>query len=256
MMITGYCIPTTDILKVEKEIDRVKRKIDKIGSTCYQKLFGTQAAFLYDQMALNILKKPDNLTFFDWVKAELDTRIRFSQQSAIPNEYNMNVFVYVLENEEKIYLKVICPNKELLKAFKHLEDYSLNEEESRDDKNGKTILWTHLQKKYEKHPTLSLNLTPTPEPVKEKIVFPPYSCRCKTLARHDVTNYYLRVLAGNNNIPPYMMMPLMDEALTLLTSEQAKPDLRNKEIQLGNILPKENEILNLLYPKPDDQDID
>ena len=53
-----------------------------------------------------------------------------------------------------------------------------------------------------------------------------------------------------------MMMPLMDEALTLLTSEQAKPDLRNKEIQLGNILPKENEILNLLYPEPDDQDID
>ena len=62
MTIIGYCIPTTDILEVEAELDRVKRRIDKIGSSCYQKLFGYEAAFLYDQMALNVLKKPDSMT--------------------------------------------------------------------------------------------------------------------------------------------------------------------------------------------------
>lgn len=256
MTIIGYCIPTTDILEVEAELDRVKRRIDKIGSSCYQKLFGYEAAFLYDQMALNVLKKPDSMSFIDWVTSELKFRIRISQQNAIPNKYNLNVFIYVMEEEGKTYLKVICPNEELRKGFKNLEDYSLTEEESKDKNNGKNVFWTRLQKKYENKPVLSLNLTPSPEPVKGKIVFPSLGERCSTLARHDLTNYYLKAMAGNGNIPPYMMMPLMDESLLLLSSDYSKTDLRNRELQLKNILPNEDEILKLLYPEYQEEDID
>lgn len=256
MEITGYCIPTTEISKVEEELAKIKRKIDKLASSSYQQLFGEQAAFLYDQMALNVLKLPDNRTFFEWVKAELEMRIHFSQQNAIPNDFNMNVFIYVMEENEKTYLKVLCSNRKLIKAFKHLEEYSLNTEESKDEKNGKNIFWTCLQRKYENRPILSLNLTPSPEPIKKEIVLPTHKQRCETIARHDVTNCYLRLLAGNNSIPPYMMMPLLDEALTLLMNEHVKPELKNKEMQLANILPKGEEILKLLYPEPSDADID
>lgn len=53
---------------------RNKRKIDRLSNKIYQELLGAEAAFLYDQLSLNILKEPQQMSFLDWVIHEAEPK--------------------------------------------------------------------------------------------------------------------------------------------------------------------------------------
>lgn len=167
MVIIGKRIHSTDISDVEMEIKEIKRKIDRLSNKIYQELLGAEAAFLYDQLSLNILKEPQQMSFLDWVIHELNLKIQIAEKNSVPNLFNFNVYVYVMTYGEYSYLKIIYPNEKLLKAFDGLEDYSLSESECSDKNNKKNQEWQELHKIYENAAVLSLNLTAMLNPDKK-----------------------------------------------------------------------------------------
>ena len=139
MVIIGKRIHSTDISDVEMEIKEIKRKIDRLSNKIYQELLGAEAAFLYDQLSLNILKEPQQMSFLDWVIHELNLKIQIAEKNSVPNLFNFNVYVYVMTYGEYRYIKIICPIEILLKAFDGLEDSGISESECsyQNNKNNK-----------------------------------------------------------------------------------------------------------------------
>lgn len=252
MVITGYRIHTTSIPDIDMEVKKIKRKIDKFANQEYQKLLGKEAAFLYDQMALNVLKRPD-IPFLDWVIHELNLKIQIAERQGIASPYNLNVFAQIMTYEDYSYIKAICPNQKLLKAFERLEPYHLSETECEDKQNRKTGIWQTLHKAYEKEAVLSLNLTPAPLPDAKSIVYPSKSERCKEQARHDMTNHYLKQISGGEPIPPHLLMRYLDMAMELLFTDEAKEELKKRELNLMKILPDESEISKALFPDEEER---
>lgn len=248
MVIIGKRIHSTDISDVEMEIKGIKRKIDRLSNKIYQELLGAEAAFLYDQLTLNILKEPQQMSFLDWVIHELNLKIQIAEKNSVPNSFNFNVYVYVMAYGEYSYLKIICPNEKLLKAFDGLEDYSLSESECSDKNNKKSQEWQELHKIYENTAVLSLNLTAMLNPDKDKIKIPSKAERCQQQARHDMTNHYLKQISNGESIPPYLIMRCMDEAMKLIIKPETKSELRRREMQLEQILVEDKDIFAKLFP--------
>ena len=165
-------------------------------------------------------------------------------------KYNLSVYVNILYHEEDIYLKVVCNNPRLTKAFhmKELKDCSLSESECKDQANPKTILWSNLHALQKEREPLSVNLTAAPEYSKEKIVFPTVKERAHIHARHQITNRLLNQLGGGEQIPPHLLMPYIDQALELITTDSALSyELGEKTVHLEQIFLNLDEQEHLLF---------
>lgn len=249
MVITGYRIHSTDIPSVEKEIQTAKKRLNKISNQIYQDLLGREAAFLYDQMSLNVIKQPEGVSFLDWVINELNLKIQIAQKNNAATDYNFNTFVFCMTLGEYTYLRVTCPNKKLLKGFSQLEEYHLDVSECKDQNNKKNQVWQKLCGMYSDSSVFTINLSASPKPEKDKIRIEPKKKRCETQARHDLLNRYLTQISGGGNIPPHLLMPCMDMALGMLLSDDAKIELNEQSLRLQQILQPEDVILKYLFPE-------
>lgn len=249
MIITGYRIHSTDFTDVETEIRQAKKRLEKLSNQIYQRLLGEEAGLLYDQLSLNVLQQPEGVSFLDWVVNNLNLKIQIAQQNGAATDYNFNVLVFCMALDGYTYLRVICPNKKLLKSFDKLEAYNLSATECMDKNNKKTQVWQKLCGNYDNNAAVfTLNLTPEPKPDKEKIKIPSKKERCEIQSRHDLLNHYLRQVSGGDNIPPYLLMPCMDQAMGMLLSEEATVELKERTNRLNQILQNETEIMKKLFP--------
>jgi len=130
---------------------------------------------------------------------------------------------------------VLTEHDTFLKAFKDLEGYSLSIKEAEDPQNGKCETWTALHKKYTAFEPASVNLTPNLEPDKDKIKYPAIAARCKIIARHNVTNSYLNMIAGETK-SHVSLMPYMDMAYELTMKKEAGERIKTKGMELFSIL--------------------
>ncbi len=247
MVITGYRIPSTDIPSVEKEIQIAKRKLDKISNQIYQDLLGKEAAFLYDQMSLNIIKQPEGMSFLDWVIGELNLKIQIAQKNNAATDYNFTTFVFCMSLDGYTYLRVSCANKKLLKSFSRLEEYHLDVTECKDPNNKKNQVWQKLCGLYSDTSVFTVNLSATLKPEKDKIRINPKKERCELQARHDLLNRYLSQISGGGSIPPHLLMPCMDMAMEMLLSDDGQAELHEESLRLQQIFQSEEEILKYLF---------
>lgn len=242
MVITGFLAEgRTDLYDIDNILYKVKKKISQIAEKEYGKLLGEEVALLCDNISLNVLTRNDNNPIINVARANVDKRIRTAGATGSTSRYNMAIYVRVMYLDGNTYIEVNSPNTIFLKAFKigELEEFSLSEDECKDERNKKTIVWQKLHGVYEKMQPLSLNLSAHPDFIKEKVVFPSIPERAETLARHSVMNRLLNQISGGEQIPPYLLMPYMDIALTQLTSDSGIiRKVKEKALHLGQILLK------------------
>nr|WP_303181788.1 hypothetical protein [Lachnoclostridium phocaeense] len=239
-IINGYCIRgTTDLQLVEMELNKTRKKLKEISDRQYHLLLGEEAAFLYDCVALNYINQKEGERILDAAIGNVKARIQRAMDSGTANKYNLGVFVHIMTFENDTYLKLICPNEHLLKAFGHLAPYSLSESECNDQHNKKNILWQKLHALYASYTPIALNMTYLPEPDTDKLVFPSKSERIDKMARHSLLNRYLSVLAGSSQIPPFRLHECLDQAYEMLMTEEGKAELKERKDKLERIITSE-----------------
>lgn len=195
-----------------------------------------EIAFCCDCIALNILQRPTQGSIADCAVDNLNRRIQVAQLSNLPSPYNLSIFLHVLQLDGKAYLRVDCNNPIFQKAFRSLEDVSVSAVECQDPKNSKNILWQKLCKRYEEMLPLSKNLTTELYPDWEHITYPDVNSRCEDFARQNIANSYLTHLnAGQQMIPPHLLMPYVEESIDYLQSEYGKNEYREKVLFLKKV---------------------
>lgn len=215
---------------------RAERICEAIRQKEYQHLLGKEIAFCCDCIALNILQRPTQGSIADCAVDNLNRRIQVAQLSNLPSPYNLSIFLHVLQLDGKAYLRVDCNNPIFQKAFRSLEDVSVSAVECQDPKNSKNILWQKLCKRYEEMLPLSKNLTTELYPDWEHITYPDVNSRCEDFARQNIANSYLTHLnAGQQMIPPHLLMPYVEESIDYLQSEYGKNEYREKVLFLKKV---------------------
>lgn len=251
MVVYGFKMSgTTDIRDIDLTLAKVKEKIQSVTNRIYGELLGEEAALICDNLTLNVLQRFDNKPIIEVAKEALDKKLRTATMLGALTKYNLAVYVNVMTYEDDAYLKVTCSNQELLKAFhvKELKDCSLSESEHKDQANPKRILWETLHGLYNCSNPLSVDISATPEYKKEKVVFPSVKDRAAACARHTIMNRLLSQLGGGEQVQPYMLMPYIDQALEMLTTNSSiSYELGEKTIHLGQILLDLNKEEELLF---------
>lgn len=235
MVVYGYRINGTNMDEVWNVIAAVQKKMSKIASKIYHEQLGKEIAFLCDNVTLGVLNQEEDISIYDSAVQILNQRIEASGRVNSSTLYNYNVFAHIIPYEEHAYIKVICANQKLLKAFQSLEEYNLSESECKDPKNKKKIIWDKICSICEKKEPFSINLSTTNLiPVKEHIKYPSVEERAETIARYTVQNHYLNEVAANSEIPPVRLMPFLDDMFELVG--QHKEEIIQKKTELLNIL--------------------
>lgn len=251
MVIIGYVLKnTTNLLDVDLVLNKISGKLKKIVDKEYGILLGEEIAIICDNIAMNVLQRNDNKPIVNVAMEHLDKRIQSAKRLGVATKHNLAVYVNVLCHEGDIYLKVLAPNEALLKAFhvKELKDVSISEAECKDEANAKKQLWETLHNLYKDTQPLSVNMTIVPEYNPENIVFEPVKVRAAKHARYAITSRLLNQVGGGEQIPAYLLMPYMDNALEILTtSDSVKYELNEKEMQLGQILLNLDEEKELIF---------
>lgn len=236
MVIDGFRTGAAGISDVEMELDRAGRSLSGLTDRIYHRLLGEEAAFLCDCVTLNILQRSDTCTIYDSAVANTDRRIQRAGSLGTGTKFNLNVFVNVMFYEGRTYFSVICGNRELLKAFRKLEPYSLTEAECQDPGNRKFVTWQKIHAMYSRKQPLSRNMTCTPRPDPEKIVFPDKKTRCASFARQTVMNSLLREVSTEENVEPFLLMRYMEYVMELMLKPETEEKIRQKEMELEGIL--------------------
>lgn len=243
MVITGYMIPSADLSVIDKAMQKVKRTIDLNAYHMVRKMLAEEAAFLCDAVSLGQIQQPDNCTLFDW--AEDVTRRKTQVAAAVDRDskFNLGTYVHILTDGTNSYVNVLCKNKLLLASFRSLSDYSLSEEECKDSENVKTKAWNAMHALYEKRTPVAMNLTPDFGEIVnrikkdgKKLPYPSLMERAEQQARYAVSNHYLNLVSGGQQIQPIDLMPDIDEVLEYLSSEDGKTAVMERKSSLLTIL--------------------
>lgn len=257
MIIQGYRIHSTGLPEIEKALEPVRKKVDRIAFHSFRTLLGKEAAWICDQISLNQIQQVGSI--YDAALESLMRKIQISSTTDLPDAYHFRLYLHVLMDEEYAYLNLLCRNPAFLAAFDGLEAFSLTGEESRDPHNAKTQKWIQLQKKYENCEPFLLNLSPDLDLIlkrlKEKenpLIYPSVTERADVEARYAVENHYLTMIAGGGQIQPQDLMPFMDRALELATSEEGKQSIQERKLELMRILIDLSADDSVLYKKTND----
>lgn len=245
MIITGYRIDGTDIRSAEEKLKKVKERLKKMAEKIYYEKLGKEIAFLCDNIALNILQKNSGEDIFSSAVGNLDILMKNAELTSAAVDYNFQVYSHIMIYDGYTYLKVICPNKKLLSAFKSLYNYSLSESECQDQHNQKNIVWQKLHAIYGNTEPLSINLSPhisikSREDARDKIKYPTLDERCLEHARYNLQSRILNQISGGEQIPPFRMMSYLDIAMKLILEPDAQREIREKAAVLSQTLPDLN----------------
>lgn len=240
-IITGYKLHTRDFSEVENALILMQQTIEKIAVKKYHELLSEEVEILIDNISLNIIPRPTDRTVLDIAQESLNQKIAYASGNNLPIEYNMNVSVHVLTSEDYTYFRLNAAydiyHKELSKLPGLIPCSVRNGEGSAENKE----IWEYLMKKYETgiQPCITQLFPKGPIAVdKKKLKFSSPLQRSKRIARHNLTNKYLAMYAGNKEIPNYKLMEYMDRSLEALTSlPRSKSELTQMEVQLRTILP-------------------
>ncbi len=238
MVIYGYRIKSTDINEIMSSLDKVREKLAKLTKREFNRLLSEEITFLVDKVSLNEIRRANDISIYDGALQNVNERVNRDETLNSNSPYNFRVYAYVLSEGEYSYLKINCPNNNLITAFDELEDYSLNEIECENQHNAKTIMWQKLHKKYKNIEPMVLSLTQDASPDKSKLKFASVKLRAEAEATHSILNRLLSEISGGREIPPIRLMDYLDEALqTFEHSENVKKDYSDCLSRLIGILP-------------------
>jgi len=232
MVIQGYVLDTLDLAEIDGKIRDIRRKIKKEADRLYARLLGREIAFLCDKVSQNILTKDPNIPIYDSALDNLQKMISTAESNGLANDYNFSIFSHVIPFEGKTYLRVISQNKSLLKAFKGLEEYSLDEREADDIKNAKTQTWNKIMGLFKNNEPPVVALSPELGCKPEDVIYPSLCERAEEVARENILSAYVNMVSGGRQIPPFLTVRYFNMALELLLTESGQQELRTRKMTL------------------------
>lgn len=241
-MITGYRLETQDAAMIESTMTDLQNTITKQGTAHYQKLLSEEIQTLIDNISLNILPRPMDVSLLDAAKKELDAKIAYATGRLLPTRYNLYASAQIMLLDSHTYIKIQSSTplyKSALSKVKGLTSYSYDPRSSTGQEERGEI-WNKLMEKYagQNVPVCSVQLFPRGpidvDPTKLKFDSPLQ--RARIIARHNLTNQLLGMYGSGKEIPPYKLMRYMDLALEDLTQQNAKREMQSMVAHLQTIL--------------------
>lgn len=241
-MITGFQLETQNAAAIELAISSILDAVTKQGTTHYHKLLSEEVQTLIDDISLNILQRPTDLSLLEVAKKELDAKIAYATGRLLPTRYNLYASVQIMLMDSQTYIKFQSSTplyKSALSKVKGLTSYSYDSRGSTgQEERGET--WNKLMEKYagQNAPACTVQLFPRGpidvDPAMLKFDSPLQ--RARIIARHNLTNQLLGMYGSGKEIPPYKLMQYMDLALEDLTQQNIKREMQNMVAHLQTIL--------------------
>lgn len=237
MLFYGYKINGQQITTVEMRLRDIQKAIIKKANKEYQKLLAAEIQNLVDHIALNEIARPTTESLFEVGNHILNQKVAYASGQNLPTEHNFETSVNVMFYEGDTYVKFNAANNIYKKELSELQDI---EDFPCPPSGDNEKVWVEIMKKYTDWlPPLGIRLFNAFDPVKpEHLKFASPAKRAKATARHRLTNRYLSMYSGNQQIQNYMLMDYMDCALNALTSiPGSQAELQRMETELRSILP-------------------
>lgn len=251
MIFMGYKLKGQDITTIEIRLREIKKAVNKRANSEYKKLLTQEIQTLVDHIALNEIQRPDNISLFDLAQNELNNKIAFASAKNLPIEYNLETSVHILFYKGDTYIKFNAGNNIYKKDLAGLHDI----EEFPCEANGESEkVWSEIMKQYTDGFTpMGIRLFDGTQPIKpEHLKFESPAKRAKAIARHRLTNRYLSMYTGGQQIPNYKVMDYIDLALNALVEiPDSINEMRRMEAELCGILPEIT--TDLINKEPDNE---
>lgn len=259
LVIEGYKLEGQDVNAIEMILQDMKNKIDQEAKRKYRELLAREIETILDDIVLNVIPRPENITIYDLAVNELNQRIAYASGVQNITPYNFNVSCHILFKDGNTYFKINSENHLYTKRFKSingLTDFSL-EVSGIEGKSKREEEWESLMTMYSKGVSpLGVQLYPDgPMEVKDELLkFRSPKERADERARYTLTSRYLSMFSCEREIPNFRLMQRMDEALNALDSDISKEEIITMRTNLMQSLP--NITLTLVKSLPGEESHD
>ena len=193
----------------------------------YHMLLSEEVELFVDNVALNVIKRPENTTLLLAAQEELNGRIRYAVSRQAPTAYNLQVSAAIGVSEDNSYLVLLGMSDMLDKIIPELK-----------------------KKKFQ---ILQDGEIPTVEPhyIMERILFPvghidaeptmlkfhDTARRGMRAARHNLMNRLLTASAQGREIKNFQLMPYLDMVLEEMNRKEHIAEVKRTGSELARILP-------------------
>lgn len=251
MILTGYFVESTDGVVVEEMLTEMRERMGRRAIAAYQELLEHEIEMMVDSIALGQIPRPD-ISILEAAENLLLTRTRFASVNQLPTPYNFNVSAHVFIYEGKTFFRVNTGNNIYQKTLKGIDGLFSCHVAEREGMVNNGELWQSIMKKYSgTTPSRYVQLVEweKPEIDYKELKFKRNTVRSKYQARYSLQNKVVNMLGNNEQIPGNRLMEIIDQAMELVTKEEAfKAELKRLESQLNATLP--NITLEMLRKDP------
>lgn len=233
LIVKGYKCTETDFTQIEELIHKLKEMVCLQGGKIYTKLLANEVEMLVDEIALNVVQRPQT-SIFNAARQTLEQKISNASGRGLLLPYNFCVQLAVYTYKGAVYIGMNTNNERLVDALKRaptgLTDYSVRDD-APDNSEIKTreTTWNEIMQIYsgERKPLIYQFLAceganPTWKKISEK--FHSRNERAEARIRYQQTNHLLNMIGMNQQIPPHKLMPYLDEAFEYLGDKAVRAD--------------------------------
>lgn len=227
-----FLLSNATILELRNLLNKVECIVKKISLKKYHMLLSEEIEQLVDDVALNVIKRPENTTLLCVAQQELNGRIGYAISHQAPTEYNLQVYSAIGVNENIGYL-ILCGTESVIaKLTPELKKIGLQA-------SDKSL------------PPDEINL------VMERVLFPvggilpdmtmlkfnDAARRGMRSARHNLMNRLLRAVAQGREVQNYQLMYYMDLVMEELNKKEHISEVKRMGNELSHLLPEITEEL-------------
>lgn len=244
IIIRGYKTKAKDLIEIENILRKIRSKVLARAEREYKKLLALETENLYDDIALNKIQRPNNISIFEMAVNTLNNRIKNASIKQLMIEYNFNLSVHIFMDGETTYIKVNSNNFIYANDFKsvgEISPYYLTDIEALDKNNLKTKQWNEIMQIYENNAPLGVTLINGNDVCNtktevSKLKFSSLNERIERQARHEMTTRLINMYADYKQIPATKLMEYTDEALMRLDNEAVKEEYAGIRSELKKLI--------------------
>lgn len=229
MLTKKYCLlPNTTIRELRNLLNEVDEATKVQCIKKYHMLLSEEVELLVDNVALNIVKRPENTSLLLAAQEELNGRIRYAVSRQAPTAYNLQVSAAIGTTEDSCYLVLLGMSDMIEKIVSELKNKKfriLQENEAPSDE-AQYIMERIL------FPVGRIDADPT------ALKFHDTTRRGMRAARHNLMNRLLTASAQGHEIKNYQLMPYLDMVLEEMNRKEHVDEVKRTGSELARILPE------------------
>lgn len=229
-IIKGFKLPSTDFNSIEAALSAIQTKAINRSKNLYACLLASEIENIVDDIALNVVKRPEDISIYKLACGELNNKIAWATANFAVTPYNFYVGAMVCVYKNETYIRINVPNEALLKEIRHIpdaEDFNVMSSDAENCNNAN--VWQEISKIYSgNNAPLARQLHPVGKIEVDwsrvEKHFHSLEERADVRVRHKLTNSLINLLSmrAPDKIPANRYLYVVDEALSMLMTDSAK----------------------------------